>query len=266
MRVNKDDTTAEAVLAANKRFYDQIADVYEKVDRRRAPKLEHAWLDDVINEVYTIVRTTFGEPCTYRFLDAGSGSGFLAQKAQKLFRHMILVDLSRNMLDKIRLPHARKIVGDCTHLDLRESTIHCIGAFATLHHLFSPSDFFQEAYRLLKKGGVLYADHDIERTFVRNYRLPLKIYRYFCDHGPRYLRLSPGASARDYELSEFHGKTGLDGESLRQQLMDIGFTSVQTMYHWHGMGPFETLLDALSLKGCMSKRGLAPNLRLLAIK
>jgi ubiquinone/menaquinone biosynthesis C-methylase UbiE len=255
------------VTAANRRFYDQVATVYEEVDSRRHGDVDHTWLDAVLERVQALAAKATGRPAaTLELLDAGAGSGFLALRAQRLFPHLTLVDVSRAMLDRIPLPAARKLLGDCNDLPLDPATVDVVGAFATLHHLFEPVRFFREAHRVLRPGGVLYTDHDLEAEFVARFRAPLRIYRHFCDHGHGYLERCPAADARDYALSEFHGDRGLGGRRLAQDLGDAGFEVREETYHWEGMGGFDRALRATGLRGALSRRGLAPIIRLVAVK
>jgi SAM-dependent methyltransferase len=253
------------VLAANRRFYDAIAGVYDTVDsRRRLDPAQHAWLHAVMDEARSTAATGGGS--TGRFIDAGAGSGFLALQVAGMFEQTTLVDVSQAMLDRIDLPGAVKICSDVADIPLESGSADVIGAFATLHHLHDPAAFFREARRLLRPGGVLYTDHDIESAFVRNFRLPLKIHRALFDHGHGYLRACPSVAAQDYHLSEYHGDDGLSGEDLAASLRGLGFRVVQEVYHWEGMGPFKGVFDRLGLGRTMSRRGMAPIIRLIAVK
>ena len=255
------------VTAANRRFYDEIASIYEEVDTRRHRDLDHSWLDAVLERVHALLRRTSGRhPDTFEFLDAGAGSGFLALRAQRFFPHITLVDISQAMLERLSLPGARKPLGDCNQLPLEPESVDLVGAFATLHHLFAPAGFFREAHRVLRPGGVLYTDHDVEAAFVARFRLPLRVYRRFCDHGHGYLERCPAASARDYALSEYHGDEGLSGRRLADELAAQGFEVVEETYHWEGMGAFDKVLRRAGIRSVLSRRGLAPLIRLVAVK
>ncbi len=39
------------VAKANQRFYDQIAGIYDEVDRRRGDHIDHNWVDGVFNNI-----------------------------------------------------------------------------------------------------------------------------------------------------------------------------------------------------------------------
>ena len=254
------------VAKANQRFYDQVAGIYDEVDRRRGDHIDHNWVDGVFKNILEILASSKEEVSELSFLDAASGSGFLAQRARKLFPRMTLLDISRNMLKRIDLPGTLKICSDTCFIPAKESSFDVVGGFATLHHLKSPKKFFQESYRVLRPGGVIYTDHDIESRFVINFRPILWLYRKFFDHGKNYLKYCPETDEQDYFLSEYHGEGGLSGPKLAEQLSEVGFQVKEVVYHWEGMGPVANLLKGLGFSGILKRRGLAPVIRLIALK
>ena len=265
-QVDTNSVYQDDVAKANQRFYDQIAEIYDEVDRRRGDHIDHNWVDAVFKNILEILASSNKNGSELSFLDAASGSGFLAQRARKFFPRMTLLDISRNMLKRIDLPETLKVCSDTCFIPAKESSFDIVGGFATLHHLKSPKKFFQESYRVLRPGGVIYTDHDIESQFVINFRPILWLYRKFFDHGKDYLKYCPETSKQDYFLSEYHGEEGLSGPKLTEQLSEAGFQIKEVIYHWEGMGPVANLLNRLGFSGILKKRGLAPVIRLIALK
>ena len=265
-QVDTNSVYQDDVATANQRFYDQIAEIYDEVDRRRGDHIDHNWVDEVFNNILEILASSKEEVSELSFLDAASGSGFLAQRARKFFPRMTLLDISRNMLKRIDLPETLKVCSDTCFIPAKESSFDVIGGFATLHHLKSPKKFFQESYRVLRPGGIIYTDHDIESQFVKNFRPMLWLYRKFFDHGKDYLKQCPESSELDYLLSEYHGEEGLSGPKLAEQLSEVGFQIREIAYHWEGMGPAASFLEKLGFSGILKRRGLAPVIRLIAVK
>ena len=144
----------DEVAKANQRFYDQIAGVYDEVDRRRGDHIDHTWVDGVLNNILEILGPTKEEPGELSFLDAASGSGFLAQRARNFFPRMTLLDISQNMLKRIDLPETLKICSDTRFIPAKESSFDVVGGFATLHHLKSPKIFFHTLRACLKIGHI----------------------------------------------------------------------------------------------------------------
>ena len=258
---------ASDVTGANRRFYDRIAAVYDRVDSRRGGKVDHGWIDRVLGAAVESVVAGTGRPAeALEFLDVGAGSGFLAERARRHVGRITLLDLSRPMLERIALAGARRIQADACRLPLRDASMDFVGAFATLHHLYEPAPLFEEAFRVLRPGGLLYCDHDIEEAFARRFRVPLRLYRALFDHGHRYLRHCPEASARDYSLSEFHGERGLPLGAMADRLREIGFEVVQARAHWEGMGALAHVIERLGLARILSDPGWSPVGRLIARK
>ena len=106
-QVDTNSVYQDDVAKANQRFYDQIAWIYDEVDRRRGDHIDHNWVDGVFNNILELLESG-KEEGELSFLDAASGSGFLAQRARKFFPRMTLLDISRNMLKRIDLPGALK--------------------------------------------------------------------------------------------------------------------------------------------------------------
>lgn len=264
---NNTQINSEKVSAVNMKFYDSIAEVYNTIDTRRkhGEEQHYCWIDPVLDQVCAEIRSIVpGEPSV--FLDAGSGSGFLSKRAHTRFDKTILLDISQKMLERIEIPGSLKIKGDCNHIPLKDNSLDFVGAFATLHHLFSPAEFFEEAFRVLKPGGVLYTDHDIEAEFIKNHSLLLKLYRSVFDHGAGYLKSAKNLSEKDYKITEFHGDSGLDGAELASKLKEIGFDLLEVKYHWEGMGAVANLLKIFGIIKWRQGKGKAPVTRIIARK
>lgn len=257
-------TSLNDVAEANKRFYDQIADIYDQVDSRRGQKNNHLWVNSIIDQIIELLHKNNLK--TSAFLDAGSGTGLLAHRALNRFDRLTLVDISKKMLDRISIPETNKICSDVSFVPVKAASFDAVGGFATLHHLRSTQDFFDEVYRILRPGGVLYTDHDIESQFVCNFRPLLIAYRKCFDHGKDFLRCCPEASEQDYILSEFHGDRGLSGQELEKQLVDSGFKIIRLDYHWEGMGGISSMIQGIGVSKWFKRRGLAPLIRILATK
>ena len=58
---SKIDTSSvyqDDVAKANQRFYDQVAGIYDEVDRRRGDHIDHNWVDGVFNNILEILESS----------------------------------------------------------------------------------------------------------------------------------------------------------------------------------------------------------------
>lgn len=244
--------TEEDVRRANRDLYDAVAERYEAVDGRRGPRLE-AWLRDTLEELRE--RAPGG-----RLLDIGTGAGLVTRCAQERFEVRVGLDLSPGLLAASRPAFDLGVAADLGRAPFPDASFDVVTCFATLHHLFRFEGLAAEVSRVLRPGGLLYTDHDMDRSFRRRFALPLALYRRWHDAAGRFRAAGDGVTEELYGLSEWHSD-GVDGERLAALLHDAGF-SVEVHRHWYGLHP---AADRLFGKREMPP-GWAPLLRVVAQK
>ncbi|MFZ2957880.1 MAG: class I SAM-dependent methyltransferase [Candidatus Ozemobacteraceae bacterium] len=246
------DTLACDVKAANRRFYDTIAPVYEKIDGRRSETLGE-WLKTTLRSLRSRVSGGI-------LLDLGTGNGFVNRCAEGIFQTRLGSDISPEILRT--KPDARDaaVAADVDHLPFRSGSIDTIVAFAVLHHLSGFEGLVSEVARVLKPGGIFYSDHDMDARFRSRFALPLSLYRFLSRGRTKYTVACPGITPEMYALSEFQ-ENGIDAALLVRLFLMAGFT-VQTHFHWYGLHP---LSDAF-FGNTPHRRGHAPLVSLTAVK
>ena len=177
-----------------------------------------------------------------------------------------MVDISKNILSLSNIDKATQIIADCESIPLKDESVDCVGAFAFLHHVYSLDNVFKEFYRILKNGGFFYSDHDISQNFTNTFRIPLAIYRATLGHNIDMIKHHPQITKKEYDLSEFRGKTGLSSETIYDSLSKIGFKKIIFEYHWDGMGFIENYTFCKTLRQFFYRKSLAPILRIKAQK
>lgn len=213
------------VKQANKLLYDKIARDYEKIDGRRSDELL-SWLR---NRLKDISEDFHGET---RLLDIGCGSGFVIKAAQGLFDRLYGVDISQNIL-KIASKFADGVV--CANVDFtpfKDESIDIAVSFAALHHFYDHREMIKEIHRILKRGGILYIDHDLNKEFAKRFRFLLWLYRKLSGRKKKYI--DAGIDEEIYDLSEFHTE-GMDADKILGYLKEIGFEVFENFYHWYGL-------------------------------
>lgn len=246
------------VKNANRIFYDLAADVYEQVDGRRNEEISK-WLDEIIED---LSKKTSGET----LLDLGCGTGFVMKKAAKYFKKIYGIDISEKMVNNIKLlPNMKVFTGDIANLPFGNDSFDVVTSVAVLHHISDHTPVIKEVYRVLKKEGMFYTDHDIDRRFVKIFYIPLKIYRKIFNAGKRYIKANKNITRKLYELSEVHSD-GIEVFNLIKNLKSVGFIEVQVYYHWIGLSNFINNIMRLFGNKRNFPRGFAPSFSIIAKK
>lgn len=241
------------IKRANKDFYDIVGSSYEEVDGRRS--------EGLVQYVAARLKALSQETDGISILDLGCGSGFVSRIARDYFNYRLAIDISSRILQAIEDNALLKITGDLDFIPVKSESFSCIVTFAVLHHCYSFEKMFNEIYRVLKKGGRFYSDHDMDSFFYNRYKSLLKIYRRINNAKKHYLSKFNQLTEEIYNYSEFHQK-GIPSDSIIKMLNDIGFKDIRLKYHWYGLSP---LTDKIFGEKSY-KKGFAPLIRIIAIK
>lgn len=95
-----------------------------------------------------------------RLLDMGCGTGFVITLAKDLFDEIHGVDITQAMLDRVDLGNGNITLHkqQCENLPFADASFDAATAYSFLDHLADYSLVLREAFRVLRPGGVLYAD------------------------------------------------------------------------------------------------------------
>lgn len=160
-------------------------------------------------------------------LDLGCGTGNILRIASSLFRMSIGIDIATDLLARIKQENKPFLLvgADGEKLPFRDRTFDCVSAYAVLHHLIEPNVLLREAYRVLKRGGYIYIDHDLN-WYCARFVLPFK-------------RMLSRRVQRDCRLAEYHLclTNGLKPFVLKRNLEDLGFGEIKlTFRHSDNVG------------------------------
>ena len=230
--IDRGKVTEQVVKAANRQFYDAVADRYEEIDGRRSPALE-VWLR---NNLVSIRQRVPGG-C---LLDVGTGSGLVTRCAEGLFMSRIGIDLSSRILVANREAFDLAVTADVDNLPFADNSIDVVTCFAVLHHLYDLKSLVSEVARVLRPQGIFYSDHDMDAAFSKRFYVPLLLYRRFYNARSQYHKACEKITKELFELTEWQ-ENGVNSEHLACLLEKAGF-SVETKFHWFGLTP---LLDKL---------------------
>ncbi len=252
----QEDPTERRVKKANKQFYDIVSDSYEQVDGKRDTSTTR-WIS---KKLQLLQKQTHGKT----LLDVGCGSGFILRNAQSYYKTVIGVDISLEILKTLQKQGYVVVCADNDYLPFKEGIFDTITCFAVLHHLYNYEKLIPETHRVLKKGGIFYSDHDLDRTFARKFALPMKTYRFFFNEEKKYKHANKKITSELYHYTEVHHR-GINTRYIQEILQNSAFSSVTTTYHWLGLFPLLTKI--FLFVGVRSfRKGNAPLVSFLARK
>lgn len=92
-----------------------------------------------------------------KILDVGAGTGRLSLPMANRGAHVTALDVSPKMLELLKKKNAKiiTVVGDAEGLPFAKETFDIVTAAFLIVHLKDPTRFFDEAYKVLKDGGIL---------------------------------------------------------------------------------------------------------------
>jgi ubiquinone/menaquinone biosynthesis C-methylase UbiE len=106
-------------------------------------------------------------------IDVGGGTGLIAKVLRKMTQEndIVVIDLSRSMLQKVGDPALSVIQGDVTSFPLKNETFTLAIMINTIHHIDEIKQQFalSEVFRILKKQGRIFIiDIWFPNTFLSN--------------------------------------------------------------------------------------------------
>lgn len=103
-----------------------------------------------------------------KVIDFGCGTGFMIHLMHDLFKEVHGVDVTQDMMKQVDLSSGNvtlhESMAECT--PFAAETFDFATAYSFMDHLVDYHAFLQEAYRVLKKGGVFYSDLNPNRDFI----------------------------------------------------------------------------------------------------
>jgi len=228
----------EKVIEANIAVHSRLAMHYEECEPHFRP--------ENVTKVRRRLAALAAETRAVNLLDLGCGTGFVINLAKPYLKHIVGVDVTRAMLDRVDRsgPADIELVEQDTGTYLpAQGTFQLVTAYSFLHHLADLTPTFHTASRALVPGGKFYADLDPNRYFwERISRLErhggyhplvqreIESVRFKDEE----IEVKFGVSRDVFKHAEF-GKDiagGFTEEDLREQLLQAGFTGVEFHYDW----------------------------------
>jgi ubiquinone/menaquinone biosynthesis C-methylase UbiE len=226
------------VIEANIAVHSKLAAQYQQCEPHFRPenvaKVERRLVD--------LIKKTRAQ----KMLDLGCGTGFMINIARPHLHHIIGVDVTAAMLERVDKSGPAKIEvvnHDTGTYPAEPGTFQLVTAYSFLHHLAELLPTFRTASRALAPGGKFYADLDPNFYFWEgiyklgrrgNYHPLVQREIEAVTFKDEEIEMKFGVSREVFNHAEF-GKDMVGGfkeETLREQLKEAGFSRVDVHYHW----------------------------------
>jgi ubiquinone/menaquinone biosynthesis C-methylase UbiE len=181
-----------------------------------------------------------------KHLDMGCGTGFMINITRKYVDHIVGLDVTQAMLDKVDKSGPAKIElhnHDTGTFPVAENSFDIVTGYSFLHHLYDVLPTLRTACRALKPGGILYADldpnyyfwesvHTLKRDGV--YDPIVKREVEMVTYKDEDIEKNFGVDKNTFNYAEYgkNIKGGFKEEDITDLLKKVGFSRVEFFYHW----------------------------------
>jgi ubiquinone/menaquinone biosynthesis C-methylase UbiE len=163
-------TMAKKEIEFNIKAHDKVAGKYEKVHDEIFNDIEQDRIRSVLGQIIETVKSS-GK--NLKALDVGCGSGNLTRHLIDLGVYTVSADVSESFLKLVEqrfssthLSKPLKINGRDL-ANVQDCTFDIAAAYSVLHHVPDYLYLIKEMCRVLKKGGVIYLDHEANETYYQ---------------------------------------------------------------------------------------------------
>lgn len=225
----------EPVLAANIEVHTRMADRYDAEE----PHFRAENQEKVRGRLQAVRNRVPGG----RLLDVGCGTGFIIHLASDLFEEIHGVDITPAMMQRVRRDKGNITLHEAAAeaLPFDDATFDAVTAYSFVDHVADQPALLREVARVLKPGGVFYADLMPNRLFWQALA-PLEP-QGLSDIVRREIEMVTGNDKkveRDFgiEAETFRraepGKEdgGIDPAALARQALEAGFRSSEVTFDW----------------------------------
>jgi ubiquinone/menaquinone biosynthesis C-methylase UbiE len=222
------------IQKANIRYHSKLAPVYHQ-----QPFLGPDNRARVRRILQDLQRRTSGR----RLLDIGCGAGFIFDTAHDLFAQLDGVDITEDMLTHIEpRPNVAAHIAPAEELPFADGLFDVVTCNGVLHHIEDAGRVFSESLRVLRPGGVFYADEIPSMDFrsavsalgddgTLSSLLGFERWKVVSDAG-RYEELGIEKEATREAMVQCYGKEDLRAERLLDLLAGAGFHKIEIRYRW----------------------------------
>ena len=178
-----------------------------------------------------------------RLLDIGCGAGFIFDAGHDLFERLDGVDITREMLASVEpRPNISTQIAPAEALPYPDEIFDVVTCNGVLHHIENIGEMLAEARRVLRPGGVFYADEvpcsDFRKALsALNGDDPMSDllkseWWKIAGDAERYEQLGIEREATHSAMVQCYQKDDLRPEKLEQLLTLCGFRTIEVRFRW----------------------------------
>jgi len=155
-------------ISQNLKAHNRLAFEYESRHPEIYNKIEQNRLHDSLQLAVSAIKT---EGVSKKALDFGCGAGNLTQHLLDLGLNVVAADLSDNFLKLIKnkFSHTAKLqTAKLNGQDLgnfADNEFDFIATYSVLHHVPDYLKVVDEFVRIIKPGGIIYIDHEVNKNY-----------------------------------------------------------------------------------------------------
>jgi len=178
-----------------------------------------------------------------RLLDIGCGAGFIFDAGHDLFEKLDGVDITREMLASVEpRPNLTTQIATAEALPFPDAVFDVVTCNGVLHHIDNVGEMLREARRVLRPGGVFYADEVPSSHFRKEVSslngddpmsdlLKSEWWKIAGDMD-RYEQLGIEKEATRTAMVQCYQKDDLRPEKLEELLTACGFRTIDIRFRW----------------------------------
>jgi ubiquinone/menaquinone biosynthesis C-methylase UbiE len=181
-----------------------------------------------------------------RLLDVGCGTGFIIHLAVGLFDEIHGVDITPAMMQRVRTDAGNITLhqAEAEAMPFTHATFDAVTAYSFVDHVADQGALLREVARVLKPGGIFYADLVPSRLFWQALQeLKRDSQHRYSDIVAREVEM---VTANDQKVERQFGieaglfrraepgkeEGGIDPAAFRDEALRAGFTSCETSFDW----------------------------------
>lgn len=194
----------KSTLEYNILVHNRIAKKYERIHGEIYNDVEQARLKESLGSALSMIATGSSP---LKVIDFGCGAGNLTQHLTDLGCEVMAADVSEGFLDLVASREYSKnvLTFKLNGIDLegiKDESVDMVAMYSVLHHVPDYLSLMKEFSRVLKKGGILYIDHEMspavwsdpnfnlfKKEIKKHSRVDIGKYFIFTNYIDRFIRM-----------------------------------------------------------------------------